>query len=485
MNAAKQVRCHRRICLAAVAGFLCTAVFANEQEALEPAPHKGPPPPEPPAHEVAAHETPAHEPEKTSETNAENTIIATPSDKSAESHSLQEIAAFVTSTNPPTPKNLFGNETNSAYVPPTRMDQLNYTLSLARFSTSTREYALAEKNYLKLLVSDVPQDLQKTALFEMALVVQMENDLPRAQSMLEQYIQHWPGDVRTPEIFLHQGRIFRQMGLHTFALSKFYSVMSSALSLKNDQIPFYKRLVLTAQIEIAETHYAQGHYKDAAEYYSRLLAQNDPALDREQVHFRLVRSLSAVHQNKETTKQALEFLERYKESLDEPEVRYHLAQALKGQNRNADALQQVMIFLQDQREKTKDRPEVWAYWQQRVGNEIGNQLYQDGDYIRALEVYLALSRLDGAAAWQLPVRYQVGITYEKLLQPKLAVVAYRAITNSAPQLGTNLTPGLRSVVDMAQWRLDFLQWHARAEEFTRPTESTTTTNTDLSQNDHP
>jgi tetratricopeptide (TPR) repeat protein len=319
----------------------------------------------------------------------------------------------------------------------------------------------------------------------MAQVVQMENDLPRAQSMLEQYLQHWVGDARTPEIFLHQGRIFRQMGLHTYALSKFYAVSTTALSLKNDQLAYYKKLVLTAQLEIAETEFVQGHYKGAAEFYSRMLDQNAPGLDRAQVQFRLVRALSGLHQNAETVKQAKDFLERYKDSLDEPEARYHLAQALKGQNRNADALQQVMFFLQEQREKTKDRPEVWAYWQQRVGNEIGNQLYQDGDYIRALEVYLALSKLDGAPAWQLPVRYQVGITYEKLLQPKLATVAYRAITNAAPQLGTNLTPGLKSVVDMAQWRLDFLQWHERAEEFTRPVDQPPAgTNTDLTQNEH-
>jgi tetratricopeptide (TPR) repeat protein len=397
----------------------------------------------------------ATEPEKISATNSEKVVFSAPKESAAETNALREITAFVTGTNPPAPKNLLAADTNAAaeYVQPTRLDQL---------------YPMAEKNYEKLLASDVPEDLQKTALFEMALVVQMENDLPRAQSMLEQYLQHWVGDARTPEIFLHQGRIFRQMGLHTYALSKFYAVSTTALSLKNDQLAYYKKLVLTAQLEIAETEFVQGHHKSAADFYSRLLDQNAPGLDRAQVQFRLLRSLSALHQNAETVKQAKDFLERYKDSLDEPEARYYLAQALKGQNRNADALQQVMFFLQEQREKTKDRPEVWAYWQQRVGNEIGNQLYQDGDYIRALEVYLALSKLDGAPAWQLPVRYQVGITYEKLLQPKLASVAYRAITNAAPALGTNLTPGLKSVVDMAQWRLDFLQWQEHAEEFVRP-----------------
>ncbi len=400
---------------------------------------------------------------------------------------INEIAAIITNTNqPPAATNGAMAEVNSNefvnYVPPSKLDQLNYVLSLARFSVGMRDYASAEKSFEKLLAPDVPEDMRQTAFYERTLAVQAENDLPRAQSMLAQYLQHWPGDVRTPEIYLHQGQIFRQMGLQNFALSKFYGVMTTALSLKNDQMLYYKRLVLQAQVEIAETHYLMGKYQDAADYYGRLLAQNDPALDRTQIQFRLIRSLSAVHQNDLAARQAKDFLEHYTNSLDEPEVRYYFAQALKGQGRSADALQQVMIFLHEQRTITRDRPEVWAYWQQRVGNEIGNQLYQDGDYIRALEVYMALVKLDDTPAWQLPVRYQVGITYEKLLQPQLAVEAYRNVISLEPQLGTNLSPGLKSVVDMAQWRLNFLQWHDHAEKALAPTEkNSANTNLDLTQ----
>ena len=395
---------------------------------------------------------------------------------------INEIKAVLTSTNRAAAAVAAPADTNSVteYVPPTKLDHMNYVLSQARFSAATRDFPAAEKNFEKLLAADVPEEMQHTALFEMALAVQAQNDLPRAQAMFAQYLQHWPGDPRAPEIFLHQGQIFRAMGLHNFALSKFYGVMTTALSLKNDQMPYYKRLVLEAQVEIAETHFQMGRYKDAADYYARLLTQNDPALARAQIQFRLIRSLSAVQQHEAAARQAKDFLEHFKDSTDEPEVRYYLAQALKGQGSNAAALQQVMFFLQEQREKTRDRPEVWAYWQQRVGNEIGNQLYQDGDYIRALEVYLALSKLDGSPAWQLPVRYQVGITYEKLLQPQLAVEAYRTITSTAPALGTNLSPGLKSVVDMAQWRLNFLQWQERADRF-KPENFSAHTNLDLTQ----
>jgi tetratricopeptide (TPR) repeat protein len=319
--------------------------------------------------------------------------------------------------------------------------------------------------------------MQKTALFELANVVRSESDLPRAEAIYTQYLQRWPGDVRTPDVYLRQGQVFREMGLPNLALAKFYGVMTTALALTNNMLPYYKGLVLQAQVEIAETHFQTGEFKDAVDYYSRLLAQSDPALDREQIQFRLIRSLEAINQHDEAVNQAQDFLVHYPNSLEEPEVRYHLAQAYKSQNRNTEALQQVKIFLKDEHDKTTNDPAVWSYWQQRVGNEIGNQLYQEGDYVKALQVYLALAQLDASPTWQLPVRYQVGLTYEKLLQPSLAMEAYRdMLTNGVPDLGTNLTPSLKSVMDMAAWRLNFLEWSERTEPLVNQTVATTSTN---------
>ena len=388
----------------------------------------------------------------------------------------------LTVTNVAAPE-LVTTATTTNFTMPTKLERFDFILATARFQASTRDYAEAERKFIKLLAEDVPEATRQTALFELGQVVRSQNDLPRAQAIYTQYLQRWPGDLRTPEIYLHQGQIFRQMGVPNLALAKFYGVMTTALSLKNNQLPYYKGLVLQAQVEIAETHYLVGKFKDAADYYSRLLTQNDPALDRAQIQFRLIRSLEAINRHEEAANQAQDFLAHYPESTMEPEVRYHLAQAFKGQNRNTEALQQVKIFLKEEREKTTNNPEIWAYWQQRVGNEIGNELYQEGDYVKALQVYLALTQLDPAPAWQLPVRYQVGITYEKLLQPSMAIEAYRNIlTNAAPLAATNLSPSLKAVVDMASWRLNFLQWHDRADAFNQISAAATiNTNLNLSQ----
>ena len=376
------------------------------------------------------------------------------------------------------PPQLVTSTNDTDFSQPTAQQTHDFTLANARYLAKTCEWKEAEKNYLKLLAEDVPEAIQKSALFEMAQVVHAQNDLPRAQAIYTQYLMHWPGDIRTPEIYLKQGQIFREMDLPNLALTKFYGVMTTALSIKESQLDDYQTLVLKAQVEIAETHYIMGKFKDAADYYSRLLIANNPSLDRPQIQFRLIRSLEAIDRHDETAAQALDFLHHFPNSPEEPEVRYHLARAYKSQKRNTEALQQVTSFLKEESAKTTNNPAAWSYWQQRVGNEIGNELYQEGDYVKALEVYLTLAQLNPAPSWQLPVRYQVGLTYERLLQPRLAEEAYRALlTNAASAATTNLAPDLKAVVDMAGWRLHFLEWNAQATDFNSQTVAATTNST--------
>jgi hypothetical protein len=83
--------------------------------------------------------------------------------------------------------------------------------------------------------------------------------------------------------------------------------------------------------------------------------------------------------------------------------------------------------------------------------------------MKALEIYLSLTRLDAAPTWQLPVKYQVGITYEHLLQPEKAVATYNEIIASESAVGTNATPDLQAIFEMARWRAGFIRWQGKAE----------------------
>lgn len=342
-------------------------------------------------------------------------------------------------------------------------EHLREQLELARHYRHIRMPREAEPLLIDLLSAASPESLKQQALLELAMAVKDSGDLPRSQQIYAQYLNRWPNDLLVPEILLRQGQLFREMGMNNLALAKFYAVMTSSLVLKNDKLDYYQRLVLSAQIEIAETHFQLGKYAEAADFFSRLFKQANPALNRANAQYRLIRSLSALDRSDETVSQGQDFLAHYPDVPEQPEVRFHLALALKRLERNGEALQQVLTLLQEQKQLTKDHPELWAYWQQRAGNEIGNQLYREGDYVRALSIYLTLAQLDSQPTWQLPVSYQIGLTYERLAQPQKALESYQAILQRESQVGTNATPGAKALFEMARWRADFVQWQAKAE----------------------
>jgi len=376
-------------------------------------------------------------------------------------------AAASGTTNAPPPPSLVGFTSVSNSVAPaggTLADDFNARLATVRYLEKTSQLEKAEEILVDLLSDKAPEAARRSALFELSAVVRMKNDLPRAISIGAQFLERWPDDPRVPEMLLRQGQIYRQMGLNNLALTKFYAVMTAALSLKiNNRSDDYPGLVLEAQIEIAETHYLTGRYSEAADFYSRLIKQSNPALNRLQAQFRLVRSLAAIGRNEEAASQARDFLSRYPDAPEQPEVRFYFAQTLKKMDRNSEALEQALLLLKEEKAKTKDRPETWAYWQQRVGNEVANQFYHEGDYVRALDIYVNLARLDSAPAWQLPVKYQIGLTYERLQQTQKAIETYHDILKYEPNVSTNATPGQKAVFEMSRWRADFLGWQSKAE----------------------
>lgn len=340
-------------------------------------------------------------------------------------------------------------------------------LEIARRQRINRLYAEATPTLVSVILKNTPEELKRTALLELAIIAQEENKLAKAQQIFAHYLTKWPDDANTPEVILRQGLIYRQMGLNSLALTKFYAVMTSSLVLKADKLEYYQRLVLQAQTEVAETFFQQGKLQESAEFFSRLLKQGSPLLNKPQIHFKLVRSLAALGRHEETTAQANDFLTQYPEATEQAEVRFYLATALKRLGRNQDSLQQVSILLQDQQAQARAHPATWVYWQQRTGNEIANQLYKEGDYLRALEAYSNLAGMSTNAEWQLPVWYQIGLTFERLQQPVKALDHYAQIVQRKNEVGTNGSPNLRTILDLAQWRQKYLGWQTNAETLTR------------------
>jgi tetratricopeptide (TPR) repeat protein len=351
--------------------------------------------------------------------------------------------------------------------PPMTPSRARERLELARHLRTVRQTLEATPVLVELLGEKIPAPIQQAALLELAALAQDELNLSRALQVYAQFAQRWPHDLRIPEVLLRQGEIFRQMGLNSMALTKFYAVMTSALVLKSDQFDYYASLVLRAQTEIAETHYRAGRHTEAAECLARLLKQETAVLDRPHILYKLIRSQMAVDRYEDAVGNAEDYLSRYTNAPERPEVQFHLATALKQLGRDSESLQHVLTLLSEQRAHANERPEVWAYWQQRTGNVVANQLYREGDYAKALDIYTSLAGLDTSPLWQLPVSYQIGMTYERLMQPQKATDAYTGILNQEKQFPTNPPPSLKAVFDMARWRIKFIEWQEKAEAANR------------------
>jgi tetratricopeptide (TPR) repeat protein len=342
---------------------------------------------------------------------------------------------------------------------PEQLKNLQIDLDLAKTERRQKGFAMATKLLVGILETNAPVEIQRPALYELALVAQDDNQLVKAQQIFGQYLRVFPDDPSVPEVLLRQGLLYRQMGATTMAVGKFYSVMSSSLRLKLDNMDYYKKLVLQAQMEIAETYYVEGKFVESADYFGRLLKAEITDQEKTAIRYKLIRSLSYLSNHSETIARAQTFIEQNPSSPDIPEVRFLLAATLKKVGQNQQSMKQVLALLQSQEESAKRNPETWIYWQQRAGNDIANQLYKEGDYFNALQIYQTLSELDKSPSWQLPVWYQIGLVYEQLQQPQKARDIYSKILARKTEItDTNSSPSLLSLLEMAKWRNDYMDW---------------------------
>jgi tetratricopeptide (TPR) repeat protein len=345
-----------------------------------------------------------------------------------------------------------------------RLKKFQFQLDLSKEQRLQKNLTQAAQMLSGLMETNAPLEIKREALFELALTSQDDGKFVRAIQIFGQYLHAYPDDPSTPEVLLRQGLIYRQIGVNTLAISKFYAVMATALKLKLANMEYYKRIVLQAQVEIAETYYQEGKYEEAADFFSRLLKSANAELDQAQTQFKLVRALSYLTNYSDTVAQAQIYLDLYTNAAEVPEVRFFLASSLKKLGRNNDSMKQVLLLLQSQEQNASKNHEMWTYWQQRAGNEIANQLYKEGDYLSALQIYLSLADLDKSPAWQMPVWYQTALIYEQLQQWQRATTAYQRIMDSQKRLtDATSTPSLLSLVDMAKWRKDYIEWMQKAK----------------------
>jgi tetratricopeptide (TPR) repeat protein len=337
-------------------------------------------------------------------------------------------------------------------------------IDAARILRRERDNAAANKLLLGLLEEKLPSEYQRAVMFELAMVAEGENQLGRAQQILAQYLQLFPTDPTVPEVLLRQGLLYRQIGANSMAVTKFYAVMNSALAMQVDQFDYYKRLVLQAQTEIADTYYQQGKYQDAIEFYRRILKQSSAELNKPPLHFKYIRCLTSLNRHAEAVPECEAFFLAYPSAAEAPELHFLCADSLRQLGRRRDSMLQVLELLQSQKETVQSNPEGWTYWQQKAGNQIANELYKDGDYPNALEIYTRMMLLNTNVSWQVPVAYQAGLIYDHLQQPTRAVEQFeKIIAREKEILAAEDSPSLITVLEMAKWRKQNMGWQNRME----------------------
>lgn len=371
-----------------------------------------------------------------------------------------EVAA-PSSTHPPAPvrtpapagKTAGGRKATAAKDKPRAPDEFHGLLNLGASLGERGDYEAAEIAYRQVFTApEAPLSEVKTALLGLARMHRRQGSLTKAVAIYERYLKEFPGDDRAPDALLELGRTLRALGIYKTAIARFYSVLNATLKLPGDGFERYQILAKTAQFEVAQTHFEAGEYQEAARYYTRLRRLDLAPADRARAHFMsaFAQRLHGDLEGAVTTLRA--FIEQSPDDENIPEGRYLLAVSLRDLKRPQEAMTVTMELLRTEKSKMSQDPKRWAYWQRRTGNQLANDLFENGDTANAQAVYASLVELSPEPAWRLPLTYQIALCFERLGALDRARASYQAIIKAAPEVD------LAELARMAAWRLEHLNW---------------------------
>lgn len=326
-------------------------------------------------------------------------------------------------------------------------DEWQVRLELARRQRERAEFELATRTLTGMLETETDEARIRAILLELAQTAEEAGLTARAIQVLGQFLERFPEDPLAPELLLRQGFLYRQLGAYAMALSKFYAVLTTTLNLRPEPTGYHQRLVLLAQTEIAETHFQQGAYGDAAELYHRLLRLDAPELSRRDIFLRLLRCYHAQGRAADVVTTARELAAT---GEPEPEAQFLLSRALYQLGQREASLQTVLELLAHPRS---------GRWARQAGNELANQMYQAGDFRGAVALYEAMLALDDDPQWRVPVLYQIGLARERLGEHEAARRAYATAVAAGRALNRAEVPtSVQTALDLAEWRQNHLAW---------------------------
>jgi len=349
---------------------------------------------------------------------------------------------------------------------PATLAEISSYADMARRSAERGNLELAEKFYGRLLLVDAPDDAKKQALFDMFECYRARSMYSKAIAVGERVHQLFPADPATPELLLKLGRLYRETGAYDLAISRFYNVLNAALRVDQAEFARYKGYSTQAQFDIAETFMTSGDYQQAERMY-KLLDRLDLTPD-EKAHAEFQNAYCAflLADYSGAAASARRFLEGFGQTSYSPQCHYVRSRALKGMNRPQEAAEEALTLLRMEKHVEKRDAEAWIYWQRKTGNQLANEFYQGGDFLRALAIYQAMAKLSTDPDWQWPVIYQVGLCFERLRLPERAGEAYHYILDECKKVqaaGKPVGEDLTELSHMADWRSQHLEWQQGAE----------------------
>lgn len=268
---------------------------------------------------------------------------------------------------------------------------------------------------------------------------------------------HWNG---VPIALLELGRTLRELGATQLAIARFFSVIQSTLRLPEAETENYRRLVRTAQFEIAETHFQSGNTAEAVRYFRRLDALDLAPADRARARFRTAQSQLLEGDRVAAVATLERMLAQDGEAAEAAEARFLLARIHAEEGRRDEALRVTLELLRST-SAVAERA-AWREWQRRAGNFLAGRFKLEGEHHSALLLYRALALLDASPATRAPALYEIGLCLEQLKQPAEARAAYAELVEL---IGKDPAPGTleAELARMARWRGEQLEWAGRAE----------------------
>ena len=331
------------------------------------------------------------------------------------------------------------------------------------------------KNVEAIISSDasekVKEETRKLTLLELAHLREAAaakdpegGHLERALQLLSEFVERYPRDMAIPEVLLRQGHLMSQLALKDEAIEKFYLVLRAVPRLEGVNLMYSRRLVLMAQSAIADTMAEVGRHAEAVDLYARILQSKSEEVAAETVRIKQLRSVRESAGNPAVVTGARKFLEEFPESEYIPETRYILGSALQKQGDRPGAMEQYQLLLEAIELAPEEQRARWKPWKLKVGNELANQFFLEGDTASALVLYRGLAGAHGDARNRQVLLYQVGLCEERLGQTSAAMKTYSEILKmkEVPGSPTN-SVSLQMLQNMAGLRIAVLDSEAQSK----------------------